>query len=212
MKTCSRFVAMAAPWVLLAALARPASAQTQLDPAAANAMVGMRPLIGLMRDTLESNARTMAAADQPMDIEKMFDQIDGGTPRSGRAKPPPVDPTIRTLDCTALAARLTHIDAAIEAKFVELEASEKVVDAGIKRANAAAGAQMATTSQMCTYGGPAGCLAAAAMSRAANPGMNASAMRNAGAVNDLDRLRSGFDPLLRERTTAVYHAQRKACK
>lgn len=193
-------------------LVPPASAQTQPDPAAANALMGARSVIGMMRATLESTARTMGAADQPMDIEKMLDEMDGGTARSGNVKPPPVDPMIRALNCDALAARVKQADAAIEVKFVEVETGEKVVDAQIKTSNAAAGSVMATTSQLCNYGGLAGCLAAAAISRAANPGMEASALRNASAVNDLDKLRSGFDPLLRERTTAIYYSERKACK
>lgn len=212
MSTRHRTVATRALLLVGMLLSVPASAQTQLDPAAVEAAFGMRPLIGMMRDTLASTARQMAAADQPMDIDKMLDATDGGTSRRpGRTKPPPVDPSIRTLDCDALAARVTKIDAAIEARFVEVEAGEKVVDAQIKASQAAAGSTMATTSQMCNNGGLVGCLAAAAISRLASPAMDATAARNVAAVNDLDKLRSGFDPLLKERTTAIYYSERKAC-
>jgi hypothetical protein len=131
--------------------------------------------------------------------------------RSGGATPAPVDPTIRALDCRALVARITQADAAIKSRFVQLEAEEKVVDARIKATAAAAGAHMAITSQMYSYGGPAARLAAAAMALAADPGMAAMAAGNASAVSGLDRLRGGVDPLLRDRTTRVFYAQHKEC-
>jgi hypothetical protein len=173
----------------------------------------MRSTIGMTRNALEGAARQMAAGGaDPADMENMFNTIGAGTARSGRTAPQPVDPTIGTLDCKALTARITQVDAAIEAKFVEVETEEKVVDARVKSTTAAAGAQMATTSQMCTYGGPAACLAAAAMARAGNANMAAMAADNAGAVNGLDKMRGGFDPLLRERTMAVFYAERKGCQ
>lgn len=212
MKRCVKFGPTVALLTLQAALSWPASAQTPLDPAAANALVGMRPMILMMRDTLESTARQMGAADPPQDIEAMLDQMETGTGSTGRVKPAPVDPTIRTLDCAALTARVKQVDTAIEAKFVAVDVREKEVDAQIKTSSSAAGAVMASTSQLCNYGGLVGCLAGLLTSRTASAAMDVAAASNVAAVNEVDKLRAGFDPLLRERTTAIYYSARKECK
>lgn len=176
-----------------------AAAQTPAGHAEADGGSGTRSTIWMIRNGLEGAARRMAAGGvDPADTENMSNTMGARTARSGRSAPPPIDPTIGTLDCSALAARITQVDAAIEAR--------------IKTTTAAAGAPMATTSRMCTYGGPAACLAAGAIDRAGSTNMAAMAKGNESAVSRLDKMRIGFDPLLRERTTAVFYAERKAGK
>jgi hypothetical protein len=183
------------------------------DVAMAKNMMSDRNMIPMMRDALAGSARQMAASDQPFDIEKMFEQMQIDTPR-GRRSPPkevvPVDPTIKTLDCKSLGARLRDVDKAIDKKIDEIEADQAALDTKIGAGNAANATVQAARSQACNAG-LLGCLAAAVTDRVGRPALEAQVRGNVAGVNELRDSREAFNPLLRERTTIVYYAARKSC-
>ena len=168
-------------------------------------------MIGMMRDLLANQARQMAASGQPLDIEQMFNQAEAGGGKQGLRKAEPVDPTLQALSCPALAARVTKVDAAIEAKLGEDEQRQTAVDAKIAATNAENAATQRAKAQACNVN-PLACLSGALLGRGADAAVGAQARANAGEVRDLSAMRAGFDPLLRERTAAVYHYARKVCK
>lgn len=200
----------AAPAGLIALVVH-AAAPARPAAGAADAAMGSRPLIGMMRDLLANQARQVAATGQPLDIEQLFDQGDTGGGAQGLRKAEPVDPTIRDLPCAALAARVAKIDAAIEAKFVADEERQQSVDAKIAASNAANAATQKARAQACNVS-PLACLTGALTARFTDAAVGAQARANVAEVDDLSALRAGFDPLLRERTVAAYHSERKACK
>jgi hypothetical protein len=190
----------------------PADSRPQ-DVAMAKHMTSDRSMIPMMRDMLAGTARQMAAADQPFDIEQMFEQIQMDTPRGRSSKPKevvPVDRTIKTLDCKTLNARLREVDKTIDKKIDEVEAKQTALDSKIAAGNAANAAVQSAGSQACNAGF-LGCLASAVTNRIAAPALDAQAMSNVAAINEQRDARDAFNPLLRERTTIVYYAARKSC-
>ena len=175
------------------------------------AMGSTRAMIGMMRDVLANQARQMAASGQPMDIEQMFDQVEAGSGTAGLRKAVPVDPTLQKLPCPALAARVAKVDAAIEARFVEDEQRQAAIDAKIAADNAANAVTQRASALACNAN-PLSCLTGALMGRGADAAMGARAQANGAEIRSIAELRAGFDPLLRERTVAIYHQARKACK
>jgi hypothetical protein len=205
--------------LLGAAVVEPAVAQMPSrdsrpqDIAMAKNMMSDRNMIPMMRDMLAGTARQMAAADQPFDIEQMFEQVQMGAPRGRSSKPKevvPVDPTIKTLDCKTLNARLREVDKTIDKKIDEVEAKQTALDSKIDAGNAANAAVQSAGAQACNAG-LLGCLASAVTNRIAAPALDAQAMSNAAAINEQRDSREAFNPLLRERTTIVYYAARKSC-
>jgi hypothetical protein len=190
----------------------PADSRPQ-DVAMAKNIMSDRNMIPMMRDMLAGTARQMAAADQPFDIEQMFEQVQMGAPRGRSSKPKevvPVDPTIKTLDCKTLNARLREVDKTIDKKIDEVEAKQTALDSKIDAGNAANAAVQSAGAQACNAG-LLGCLASAVTNRIAAPALDAQAMSNAAAINEQRDSREAFNPLLRERTTIVYYAARKSC-
>jgi hypothetical protein len=190
----------------------PADSRPQ-DVAMAKHMTSDRNMIPMMRDMLAGTARQMAAADQPFDIEQMFEQVQMDAPRGRSSKPKevvPVDPTIKTLDCKTLNARLREVDKTIDKKIDEVEAKQTALDSKIDAGNAANAAVQSAGAQACNRS-PLGCLASAVTNRIAAPALDAQAMSNAAAINEQRDSREAFNPLLRERTTIVYYAARKSC-
>jgi hypothetical protein len=193
-----------------ACLGRWAQVTAQTLPAGMEGMASTRGMITMMRDLLANQARQMAASGQAMDIEQMFNQAETGGGAQGLRKAEPVDPTLHTLSCPALAARVTKVDAAIEAKLGEDEQRQTAVDAKIAATNAQNAATQQARSLACNAN-PLSCFSGALLGRGADAAMGAQARANAGEVKDLSVMRGGFDPLLRERTVAIYHLARKAC-
>jgi hypothetical protein len=207
-KACVRLCAVAlcgaclGPWDPVAAQALPAGME---------GMTSTRGMIGMMRDLLANQARQMAASGQALDIEQMFNQAEAGGGAQGLRKAEPVDSTLQTLPCPALAARVTKVDAAIEAKLAEDEQRQTAVEAKIAATNAENAAAQKAKALACNAN-PLSCLTGALLGRGADAATGAQARANAAEVKDLSALRAGFDPLLRERMVAVYHLERKACK
>ena len=190
------------PWGRVAAQALPAGMED---------MASTRGMVVMMRDLLANQARQMAASGQSLDIEQMFHQVEAGSGTNGLRKAELVDPTLQTLPCPALSARVSSVDAAIEAKLGEDERRQTAVDAKIAATNAENAATQRAKALACNAN-PLSCLTGALLGRGADAAMAVRARANAGEVRDLSAMRAGLDPLLRERTVAVYHLARKACK
>lgn len=177
-------------------------------------MMSDRNMIPMMRDMLAGSARQMAAADQPFDIEEMLEQTQMDSPRgrSGKPKKPvPVDPTIKTLDCKSLSARLNEVDKNIDKKIDEIEAKQTALDSKIASGNAANAAVQSASAQACNLS-LLGCLAGAVTDRLARPALEVQLRGNVAGINEQYDSREAFSPLLRERTTIVYYAARKSCQ